>query len=306
MIMNMAFATINPFSFPEIVEEILMTPISTNPHNPIRSNAPVSDFLENFDKFLDTVVHSNITSSSSYSKSLPYRKLDDTNGAIRTKYKAISIPYVDGVSKDIHLVYNIVHDRELEANNTEYPPSVFNILRDEMVILTHAILGEAAAITQSKVVYNIKKQEDKNYSSVLIMSSNPVFVIVDRLYEDFVKLYNFIYFNGVDCLDEQQTLFRVYSVLTAIYKISNKISNELNIATQSYDDQDIFVLDRVLATTYSKVVIHLPTNFINGKKLKTYIEKRDESIVSEVLARPKYMEEASLILSMINTQYAFT
>ena len=203
-------------------------------------------------------------------------------------------------------MYNIVHDRELEANNTEYPPSVFNILKDEMVILTHAILGEAAAITQSKVVYNIKKQEDKNYSSVLIISSNPVFAIVDRLYEDFVKLYNFIYFNGVDCLDEQQTLFRVYSVLTAIYKISNKISNELNIATQSYDDQDIFVLDRVLATTYSKVVIHLPTNFINGKKLKTYIEKRDESIVSEVLARPKYMEEASLILSMINTQYAFT
>ena len=294
----MAFATINPFSFPEVLEEILMTPLSTNPHIPIRLSSPTLDFLENFDKFLETTVSSNITSPISFTKSIPYVRLDDTNGAVSTKYKSITIPYKNGREKEIHLVYNIVHG-EVDDDKVNYPPFVFDVLKDELVILTHAILGEAATITQSAVVYDVKNRTEKDLSNLVVMS-RPIFSILDRLFLDITKIYNFLYLDGFNKVDTQRHAFRLYSVMAAIYNISNRISNDLNISTKSYEDQDIYILDKSLKSQYSRLGESISSKFIDGKKLKTYIEKRDNSIVSEVLARPKYMEEAALIMSLID------
>lgn len=297
--MNMAFATINPFSFPEVLEEILMTPLSTNPHISIGLNSPTLDFLENFDKFLDATVSSNITSSAVLGKSIPYVRLDDTNGATSTKYKSITIPYKDGKRKEVHLVYNIVHGKADNDTVIHYPPMVFDVLKDELVILTHALLGEMVTITNNDIIHDVKKLEKGGFFGVVIINE-PIFSILDRLYLDLKKIYNFLYFDGVDKSDEQTHIFRLYSIMTAIYNISNKIANDLNISTKSYDDQDIYILDMAINSQYSKIGRAAPSKYIDGKKLKTYIEKRDDSIVSEVLARPKYMEEAALIMSLID------
>lgn len=300
--MNMDFAAINPFNFPELMDDILLSPL---PNINIALQSPTEEFVSAFRAMLNAYTKSNL-SGTVLVKTCGYKSIDDEE-LVPTKYRCISIPYPDGKSRKIHLVYNIVHDT---PDNGSYvlPPLVFPLLTDEIVILVHGLLSCTATIQNKAVVKDILDRTESGSSSVTL-AVRPVFEVVDQLYSSFESLYKFIY-----DLDRTQNTKLYYShsaylIFTTIYQLSIKLVSEMNINTTTYENQDRIVLDHAFGEVSRYIdsfnmLIRTFTSLkmlIDFDRLKIFMKNRDDSVVSEVLARANYMRNSALILSIIDT-----
>ena len=300
--MNMDFAAINPFNFPELMDDILLSPL---PNINIALQSPTEEFVSAFRAMLNAYAKSNL-SGTVLVKTCGYKSIDDEE-LVPTKYRCINIPYPDGKSRKIHLVYNIVHDT---PDNGSYvlPPLVFPLLTDEIVILVHGLLSCTATIQNKAVVKDILDRTESG-SSAVTLAVRPVFEVVDQLYSSFESLYKFIY-----DLDRTQNTKLYYShsaylIFTTIYQLSIKLVSEMNINTTTYENQDRIVLDHAFGevSRYIDSFSTLIRTFTSLKmlidfdRLKIFMKNRDDSVVSEVLARANYMRNSALILSIIDT-----
>ena len=170
------------------------------------------------------------------------------------------------------------------------------------------MLSCTATIQNKAVVKDILDRTESGSSSVTL-AVRPVFEVVDQLYSSFESLYKFIY-----DLDRTQNTKLYYShsaylIFTTIYQLSNKLVNETSINTTTYENQDRIVLDHAFGevSRYIDSFITLIRTFTSLKmlidfdRLKVFMKNRDDSVVSEVLARANYMRNSALILSIIDT-----